>query len=425
MNTRITLFFTMAFLLFAASAQARIYIDITSPYLRRIPVAVPYVEARPDSFENRIVGRKLSSILSKDLEFHGFFSVLDPEKYGGSADADLSSFQLDYLIKGRLYRSGDALTSEFRLIDIHTGQMIAGRRYRGMMRDVRQMAHRFCDVVVEAVTGEHGVSLSSIAFLASVKGARDIYISDFDGFNLRRITTDRSIKLSPRFSPDGRYLIYTSYKKGRPQLFLTDLGSGTVKELAGYSGINIAPSWHPDGNSVAVTLSKDGNPDIYVMNLKGDIEKRLTHGPGINVSPTWSPDGENIAFVSDRYGNPQIFVMDVRSRRTRRLTYEGNYNTDPQWSPRGDRIVYAGRSEGRFHIFTIPAEGGEPVQLTYSGNNENPFWSPDGRQIIFSSDRLGKKSIFVMDANGRRQRRLITLRNSGAVFPCWGPNMKK
>lgn len=402
---------------------ARVYIDITSPFLRQIPIAVPYLDAESKSFEDDLLGRKMANILSDDLAFHGFFAVLDPARYGGRSDADWRQFRLDHLVKGSLRRNGDGLAMEFRLFDLASGAQMEGRRYTGHVRDHRAVAHRFCDLIVKAVTGEPGVSLSRIALVGTQGEIKEIYTADFDGFNLKRETFDKAITVSPRLSPDGLSLVYTSFRSGRPYLYLKDLESGKVRRLTAFEGLNIAPSWAPDGRRLAVTLSKDGYPNIYVIDLSGNIREQLTRVAEINVSPTWSPDGTRLAFVSDRSGSPQIYILDLTSRGVKRLTYSGAYNTDPQWSPRGDRIAYVGRVAGEFQVFTISPEGDEPVQLTTSGSNENPSWSPDGRQLVFSSTRLGaEKALFVMFANGQGQRVLINMKGLGLASPHWGPN---
>ncbi len=415
--------FCLVFLIFSPSlVEARLYIDITSPYLQKIPIAVPYLDVTPSTFENDLLGRKISKVLSDDLIFHGFFSVLDPASYGGRPGVDWSKFRLDYLVKGSIEKRGDSLTAELRLFDMSTGAMIQGRRYNGKVKDCRMIAHRFCDLIVMAITGKHGVSLSKITFVAKKDGLKEVHTSDFDGFNVRRETFDKGITVSPRYSPNGRYIAYTSFRTGKPCLYVKDTKIGKIYRLTAYSGLNIAPAWHPDNQRLAVTLSKDGNPDIYIVDLKGRIKTRLTRGPGINVSPTWSPDGKRLAFVSDRSGGPQIYVMDIQTRSAKRITYRGTYNTDPQWSPNGDRIVYTGRTDGQFQVFSISPEGGDPIQLTCSGNNENPSWSPDGRQILFSSTRMGpEKALFVMYANGRGQRMLLRYSN-GVEIANWGPN---
>ena len=415
--TRFMAIFTFLFAVCIPSADARLYIDITAPILRSIPIELSPLATTPASFENRELAKRVIKILKNDLEFYGYFKPY-------YSPVDPSDVVLEYQVAGRLVRSGDKISVELRLHDARTGRMLTGRRYRGT-RDpytLRKMAHRFSELIVEVITGEGGVSLSKIVFVGASANGRSVYLADFDGYGLEKLVSGPSIKLSPRISPDAQRLAYTSYKTGRPALYIRNLKDKSTRVLTRYSGINMSPTWHPDGGRLAVTLSKDGNPDLYLIDLNGKVIRRLTRGRGINCSPSWSPDGRKLVFVSDRYGSPQIFVMDVRAGATQRLTYSGRYNTDPQWSPRGDRIVYVGRSEGLFQIFIISAEGGDPTQLTYSGNNENPSWSPDGRQILFTSDRLGGKSIFVMDANGRRQRRLVTLKGQNALMPFWGPN---
>jgi len=402
---------------------ARVYIDITSPYLKKVPIAVPYPADNTGVFENKVLAKKVANALTNDLRFNGLFQVLDSSQYGGKEDIDWSSFDLDYLVRSKMSRSGDKLTVEFRLYDLSNGKMVQGRRYNGKVNNYRIMAHRFCDLIVRAVTGEPGVSRSRIAFVKKVNGKKEIFSADFDGRHIQQETKDSNITLSPAFSPDGKYLTYTSYVTGRPHLYIKELATGKVKRIAGYSGLNIAPAWHPDSKKLVVTLSKDGNPDLYLIRLDGSIEARLTKGPGTSVSPSWSPDGGKIAFVSDRGGTPQIYILDIHSGKVKRLTYEGSYNTDPAWSPRGDRIAYTGRVDGKFQIFTISPDGGDPIQLTFEGNNEYPSWSPDGRQILFTSTRLGpEKYIFRMFANGREQQVLNRNLNNVST-PSWGPNV--
>lgn len=430
-HAKATLFFWLRFIVAVfilwsvflhSPTEAKVYIDITSPYMRKIPIAVPYLRPTPVTFEDSLLGRNISKILSADLTFQGFFAVLNPSKYGGRQDADWQNLPVDYVAKGSLKRRGDLLSVELRLIDLSTNTMRIGRRYTGRVKDHRKMAHRFCDLIVQSLTGEHGVSLSRIAFVGQKGKKKEIYSVDFDGLGIRQETFDKSITVSPRYSPDGKYLAYTSYRSGRPYLYIKDLTSGKIYRLTGFPGLNITPAWHPNSKVIAVTLSKNGNPDLYLIDLKGRVKARLTRGPGINVSPSWSPDGNHLAFVSDRSGSPQIYIMDVKSRRIRRLTFEGTYNTDPQWSPKGDCIIYTGRTEGRFQIFAIAPSGGSGVQLTFFGNNENPSWSPDGRQIVFSSTRSSRsKALFVMFANGRNQRLLLHY-GTGAAMPFWGPN---
>ena len=406
------------------AAAGRVHIDISSPYLRKIPMALPYPAVYPDRYEERMLARRFTLELSQDLLFHGFFSILDPSSYGGHQDLDFRSMGACYVVKGRFKRFGDRLVAELRLMDTATGRMVEGRRYVATVRDIRTIAHRFCDRIVMAITGGHGVSLSRIYFVGQSHGVKEIYSVDFRGQELRRETFEKGITMSPRVSPDGRRLAFTSYRTGRPVVYYKDLTSNRLFRLFDGPGINLPAAVDPrDPSRLVVTASSGRGSDLFLIDLTGRVVQRLTNGPSINVSGSFSPDGRRLAFTSNRSGSPQIYILDLATGVARRLTFSGGYNSEPQWSPLGDRIVYTGRVAGGFQIFTIPAQGGEPVQLTFSGNNQEPSWSPDGRQICFSSTRLGKKQVFVMFANGRNQRRLFPFKGR-AYMPFWGPNIQ-
>ena len=421
----IQLSFLLVLLLFAGclggSGKAhagKLYIDISSPYVRKIPISLVKIRSANGVPSEALAAKRVITRLSKDLLFHGFFSVI-------SFDTGIPGKAPDYEVRGRVESRGSDMVIELRLMDMAADSMITGKRYITAPDDLDRVCHRFCDEIIMAITGEHGVSLSRILFVSRSSRGQEVYSAQFDGLDIRRETNERSIVMSPRYSPDGRYIAFVSFKSGRPCLYLKERASGKVHRLSTHAGLNMSPAWSPDGRRLCVTLSKSGNPDLYLVGLNGRILKRLTRGPGINVSASFSPDGRRIVFVSDRSGSPQLYVMDLSSLKVRRLTYSGSYNTDPQWSPRGDRIVYVSRVSGRFQVCTICPEGGEPVQLTQEGSNENPTWSPDGRQILFSSTRKGgKKSLFVMFADGQGQRLLLDY-GASDYFPFWGPNVFK
>jgi TolB protein len=399
---------------------AKVDIDIYGPGGKQIPIAVPNLDVTPQNSQYADVGTKISDVLSNDLTFHGFLSVLDKTQYGGIQDTLWNKFRLDYLVKGSVYASGNTMVVELKLLEMPGEILIEGRRYTANTNEYRKIAHRFCDVIIKAITGEHGVSLSKIAFVAPNGKNRDFFTADFDGFGTEPESNDKSIVISPRYSPNGKYMAYTSYRYGKPYLFIKDLHKKVFKKIGAHPGLNVSPAWHPDGNTLAASLSKDGNPDLFLINSEGHIISKLTSGPGANISPTFSPDGNKIAFVSDRTGSPQIYLMDLNTRSIKRITYSGDYNTDPQWSPKGDKIAYVSRSGG-FQIYTISPDGSSATKLTEQGNNENPSWSPDGRQLLFTSTRLGGKNLFAMLANGGFQRPII--KNIGKIStPFWGPN---
>src|SRR2546422_7940601 len=115
---------------------------------------------------------------------------------------------------------------------------------------------------------------------------KELAVMDYDGYNARQLTFDKSISVRPRWSPDGHKIIYTSYLGYYPDVMEADLYTSQRRRVASYPGLNTGAEFSPDGRSIALTLSKDGNPELYTMNAGGGGLIRLTHTSGAESSPT-------------------------------------------------------------------------------------------------------------------------------------------
>jgi len=375
----------------------------------------------------------LPDLLSDTLAFTGYFKMLDRQAFlMDPKNPDIIASHINFrnwasigaelLITGGVLVKDGLMETELRLFDTIKEKLIIGKRYKGGTADTSHMIRRFCGEVMYHLTGHRGVFDSKIAFLSSLAGKKEIYISDFDGRNPKQFTLHKDITLFPAWSSDGKWMAYTSYAKGQPDLYIRNLTEKRVATLD-KKGIQITPAWVPEKFELAATLSFSGDQEIYLLTGGGKIIKRLTNSRGIDVEPTWSPTGKQMAFVSKRSGTPQIYIKDMTSGRVRRLTFQGRYNTQPDWSPKGDKIVYSAMDTGRIDIYTIGVDGGDLVKLTENqGDNEAPSWSPDGSLIVFNSTREGRSKIYIMTAFGTDQRRLISMPGE-QTNPKWSPNV--
>ena len=408
------------------SAKAeRFYLDVTAQDVRKVVVAVPWFTNSSPSAADVDTGKAMADLLSRALEFHGFIQILDPKTYGGRSDADWKSLGADYVVLTRYESASSGMLIEGRLLDVGEDRILSGRRYTGSTEQRNEMVLRFCDALIEEFTGTPGISRSRMAFVSDATGRKELYLTDILGLNIRQITRHHTLVVSPRFSPDGKYLAYSSYHSGNQNLYVTDLRQDKVtRAVSRRKGTNMAPAWSPDGKTMVVTLSKEGNPDLYLINTAGEIIKRLTVKAGINVSPSWSPDGKTLAFVSDRSGTPQIYLMDMRSFAATRLTFSGRENTEPTWSPDGKMLAYTSLVEGKYQIFTMdPANPSSARQITSGwGEFESPTWSPDGRQIAFSRRRDNRQQICAVMKDGRGLRVLFDHKGN-QTYPQWAPPM--
>ena len=407
--------------------NAGIVLEVQGQKRRQIPLVVPPLQVKSDGRADIVrTAELIRSVVTDDLNFSGSFNVLNPDLYAAvsatSGRLPLRQFAAigaEGVVAGTVSPEGSSFVIEGLLFDSRSEALIVGKRYRGEVALSRDIAHRIADAITIAYTGRSGVFLSRIVFVARVGEAKEIFVMDYDGADLKQITKNGTLNISPAWSPDGRRLAFVSYRQGSPKLYIYDGQDGSLSDASPTgSELCIAPAWSPDGRSVAFTSSKEGNAEIYILDLASRRSRQITFNRSSESAPDWSPSGREVAFTSDRSGKPQIYLMDAEGANVRKLTDTGDYSDSAAWSPTGDRLLYASRIEGRFEILTVDAATGRTWQLTRNTrNNENPRWSPDGRHIVFSSNRSGSYQLFTMDADGNRQK-AIPLK-SEASMPDW------
>jgi len=408
---------------------AKIYVDIDSPFFKLIPIAIC-------DFNNATMGKgdsgmAVSEDIRKDLMLTGIFNVLNKKGFLEDSVAitevtvdkirfpDWTAIGADYLLKGHVMHSNQEMIADAYLYDVIRGEIIFHKKYRAASDKINAVARAIATDIMLALINDAGDFNTKIAFVSKRGLKSDIQSVSYDGSDIRNITNHQSILMAPRWSPDGNWLAFTSFKRGHPEIYLRNLKNGAEKRIVSFDGLNLCGAFSPDGRKLLLTLSKDGNEEIYAMDIDTLNIRRLTNNFAIDVSPSWSPDGKKIVFVSNRSGSPQIYTMDADGNNVKRITYRGNYNSSPSWSPRGNRIVYEGLSGNTYQIFSIDEEGNNLVQLTSDNtNNESPSWSPSGRQIVYVSRKSSKSTLVIMNSNGSNPRVLHEQTNK-MVMPSW------
>src|SRR3990172_461818 len=315
-----------------------VYLETSKGEVRKIPIAVVVAgnNAATASTVSKVLeadlGRSLyfNLIKHKEIKINGVPSKLNEAIRGQLKHLGIESAVIAYITQGER-----TIKLDGKLYETGSGELIFAKRYAGSDNMVRRVSHRFSDEIVFRLTGEKGIAKTRIVYVSDQTGAKELYVMDYDGYSPRMITGNKSLNLSPSWSPEGQRIAYTSYRDGNPDIYVVDLTTSKRERLSNYDGLDISPSWSPDGNLIAFASSMDGNAEIYTMDKAGEGLKRLTYTHGEDVSPTWSPSGGEMAFTSDRGGSPQIYVMKTDGTNIRRLTFKGEYNSDPAWSPKG------------------------------------------------------------------------------------------
>jgi TolB protein len=370
------------------------------------------------------MAQKLQGIIREDLLFTQYFTIVEngPAPSGGRLDSVAwGSLGAQVAIMGEVQIQGQTLSLTCKIVDVASNKILYEKGGDSSKDAARRLAHLISDQLTFQLSGQPGIAHSRIAFVNNQSKNKEIYVMDYDGANVIRLTFDRSITLLPEWSPDGKAIAYNSYKAGNPDAYVMDFPGGTSKQLSVRQGLNTSPHWSPDGQTLALTLSRGGDPDLYLIDKSGKIIRRLTYAAGVDSSPVFSPNGQQIAFISDRSGNPELYVMDTTGAGVQRLTY-GQWVDAPSWSPKGNLIVYERqRSQGQYDVYVIDPAGRNNQALTQGGaRNEGPSWSPDGRFIVFTSNRNGRRQLFIMGADGSNPHQVGDV--PGSCFdPSWGP----
>ncbi len=406
-------------------------IDVNVGIREPVPFAVPIFIAENNGAQ--AVATEISRVIASDLISTGLFREIPAAAHiSGVSDfnapvqfADWRAINAQALIIGAVSTSGGQLTVKFRLFDVFAqAPMGDGIQFTGTEEGWRRIAHKVADTVYSRLTGEAGYFDSKVVFVSETgpKGDRRkrLAVMDHDGASLSFLTEDNAIVQSPRFSPNNREILYTSYESGQPRVVLMDIFTLQKRDFGDLQGMSFAPRFSPDGTRVVLSISNGSNTDIYAIDLRSGARTQLTSGPAIDTAPSFSPDGTQIVFESDRSGSQQIYVMSANGGEAKRISFgDGRYGT-PVWSPRGDMIAFTKILGGQFHIGIMRTDGSNEKLLTRSFLDEGPTWSPNGRVLMFFRETPGADGapqIYAVDISGRNLRMVNT--PSFASDPAW------
>lgn len=421
------------------SSSARIYIPVGEPNVKRVLLAVEPTRGAES------VAQEFFQTMNSDMDFTDFFDLLPlakmPEKSG-----NITAYKIlgvEFVIQSELKSVGGRFEATVQLLDVAKGVAILARRYPFMASSSqvgRELANYAANDVIQSLTGEPGIFRTRMLMSCGKKNSRDIYIMDFDGQNVRQLTHDRNLVLSPSWSGDGKRVLFTAFRSSRagafvnPNLYMMDLVTNKTQVVSREPGLNSGGVFRPNSNQIAYVFSKAGHPEIYLYDMLKKSKMQLTQSQSsfFTVEPAWSADGNMLAYSSHSYSkkngdsHPHIYTANSDGSNRKRLTFAGNYNSSPNWSPKGDKIVFSGQENraNNFNIFSVGPQSGEIQRLTDgSDSKENPSFSPDGRFIAFSGNASGEYRIYVMTALGTRIRALTPPGLGSCKQPTWSPRL--
>jgi TolB protein len=436
-------------------------VDINTPNFRKMVIAITEITPvsatdAADPGVQAFVG-KAKDYLPYLMNYSGLYRLIGqgafadffkPVANGDLAESALKvqaqwkAIGVETVVMGQVTKEKDGLTLQVIAWDVLKGKSIVDRKFTAIKADdTVAILRRIGDLILENYTGKSGIFNSKIAFIGkNAKGAaKQLFVADFDGSNPIQLTQGRGPQLSPSWSPDGKFITFTSFDNGNADVYRIEVATRKISRIAGSSGLDSGSNWSPNGQLVAFTSSTGPDTDVYTVSPDGRDRKLIIQGQGLDVDPAFSPDGKWLAYVSGRYGNPHIFRAELQWNGTgtakvvadKRLTYQGWYNARPAWHPTGEKIAFAGydRDIDRFDIFLMEMDGSKIERLTLrAGDNEHPTWSPNGYKLMFQSSRVGRSDskgnnqLWTMDRDGDSQSQLA-LQLYSSEAPAWSQNV--
>jgi len=372
-------------------------------------------------------GDSIATIISRDLDYSDRFLVLS------TSSAPVSNGPLNYALFTQLGVQGvveaTVMPSGWLRVELHdvNNKILLQKSDfplpgSALGKDWRMALHGVSDSIEEWILGQRGIAQTRIAFHRDDR----VWTVDSDGANVTAVTSKGK---TPKWTPNGRALVYAILDGDASPIMLVDLATGAQKALTGGRSTQVqdfAPAVTPDGREVIFARSTPAGSDIYRVPVTGGEVRRLTSTRGKDSqSPTVSPDGLRFAFSSSRAGNVNVYVADADGSNVEVLTPGGTGEKlpdSPDWSPDGRFVAYQVGLGGYQQVMVVNVRDQTTRQVTEFGRNDDPSWAPDSRHIVVTSTRGGTGAqLWVVDTQTGKSRQLT--RGSVARGSAWSPRL--
>ncbi|MDL2307540.1 translocation protein TolB [Desulfovibrio sp. OttesenSCG-928-C06] len=420
----------LAFMLCAGWSAAAQAASLNSEFMDPVrPAAYRVRAALADPLGESPYQRELHESIQHNLGFLPFLQIIDRNSVPGGSSLPVASEPGIDFERFRLVRADNLITCiwvapnqvELRAYEVGSGMFIFGARFDvPNVSSLDGVADEFCAQYMEKLTGRGDFFRSMIAFSKNNGPKRqDVWIVKPTGGSLRQVTNMQGNAISPTWSHDGRFIVFSHIDEQSHALGVWDSINNRVQRLRFPGNTVIGPCFLPD-NTVAVSLTDGRNPSIFQLDHSFRKKKTLISSWAIDVSPSVDASGTNMVYTSSRQGNPHIFMTNLKTNETRRISNDGKYNTDPHISPDGTLVVFARQMGSGHRIFVHDLRTNREQQISFGpGSDEQPEFAPDSYFIAFTSTRSGSKKIYLTTRHGGEARQVDTGAGE-ASFPTWG-----
>lgn len=239
-----------------------------------------------------------------------------------------------------------------------------------------------------------------------------------------------SADIQPTYAQDGEWMAFTTDRDmlGGWEIYLSQIDGSNVRRLTSNTAFDINPVWGPAG-MIVFESNRDGNWELYMVDVTGDgVPVRLTNDPAQDVGAFWYPDGEHIAFESDRDGDWEVFVLNVLTGELTQITNNEVVDRQPVVSHDGKTLAWLQTdARGIENLWLMDLESGEARQATDSGFSiSGPIFAPDDTFVAYyAPDAQGDAEVYALEIATGRIKALTnnTVEDRAPTFWCETPQV--
>jgi len=248
------------------------------------------------------------------------------------------------------------------------------------------------DVFWNPTEGAAQFTFSSTGVLTYLRGGPEVAKYGIASVDRRGGTTklidEAGSYANPRLSPDGKRLSLTVLKDGNFDIWVYDLERGVPTRLTFHDAPETEQVWSPDGRFLVFSSGRAGADNLYRKRADGSgEEERLTTSDAPMWPNAWSSDGRTIAITAQGpSGNFDVTMLSLADKKMEPLVNSNFRESDPSISPDGRWFAYSSSESGRLEVYVRPYPSGAGRWQVSDNGGAFPRWSGSGRELFYRVD---------------------------------------